>query len=430
MLLTIKNLEGVSSLKTITYSRTSEAVAGGGHPDKLCDIVADSIFDYLRTYKLDAQSAVEVSASANKLMLFGEIDADIVYGDTCIRTDSRNVEIANPELAENIEEIAVDAIRAIGYGKELYNPEIIFDIVTQSVEINNAVEGKDTQDPAAGDQGIVNGFAVAETNNYHALHFILAHELMIKLEEDRTLGRLPFLLPDAKSQVTVEYTGIDDGTGNIIDKPTAIKHILVSQSHSSDVDFDDFAEGMEDRVKEIIKDYIRDNSNKLYATTLINSVDSAELLINPAGPWTTPGPAYDSGLVGRKLVVDNYGSAASIGGGATSGKNLNKVDRSGAYFARHVAKSIVASGLAHKATVEIGFAIGVSQPTAINIDTHGTEKVSHEKILKAVNDSFDFRVKNIIKLSASMDKFVKASKHGNYTNNEFPWEKTVDIRIS
>lgn len=439
------------TLSTMHTTKTSEAVSTG-HPDAVCDQIGDSIFDYLRTFKRNAQSAVEVAASANKLFIFGEIDADVVHttdespaveekavrtasersqgaGNSTGNTNTREVSKANPQLTEGIIRTARTTLDRIGYTAELYDPEIIVDISTQSAEINAAVEERDDKEPAAGDQGIVTGYAVAETQNYQSLHFILAHEIIKGLERQRLDDNDTTLLPDAKSQVTVEYAPIDvNGEGDYRNKPVAVKHILLSHSHAENIDFGAFKEDMTQRVKKVCQDYIANSSRFLYAETLIRSVEEAEILINPAGPWTTPGPAYDSGLSGRKLVVNNYGSAAPIGGGSSSGKCLNKVDRSGAYFARYVAKSVVASGLAYECLVEIGFAIGVEEPTAVNIKASGA--FDTETIKKAVEDSFDFSVKNIIATSSGMDRFLRTSEHGNYTDNSFPWEQEKKIRIS
>lgn len=439
------------TLSTMHTTKTSETVSTG-HPDAVCDQIGDSIFDYLRTFKRNAQSAVEVAASANKLFIFGEIDADVVHttdespaveekavrtasersqgaGNSTGNTNTREVSKANPQLTEGIIRTARTTLDRIGYTAELYDPEIIVDISTQSAEINAAVEERDDKEPAAGDQGIVTGYAVAETQNYQSLHFILAHEIIKGLERQRLDDNDTTLLPDAKSQVTVEYVPIDvNGEGDYRNKPVAVKHILLSHSHAENIDFGAFKEDMTQRVKKVCQDYIANSSRFLYAETLIRSVEEAEILINPAGPWTTPGPAYDSGLSGRKLVVNNYGSAAPIGGGSSSGKCLNKVDRSGAYFARYVAKSVVASGLAYECLVEIGFAIGVEEPTAVNIKASGA--FDTETIKKAVEDSFDFSVKNIIATSSGMDRFLRTSEHGNYTDNSFPWEQEKKIRIS
>lgn len=403
---------------TKVYTKTSEAVSRS-HPDKCADQIGDAIFDYLRTFKKDAQSAVEIAAGANKLMIFGEIDADIVKAPENVT----EVEKANPKLAEEITKVAQNTLIDIGYSQKDYNPEIIVNLVTQSAQINNAVEGTEEKEASAGDQGIVTGYAIAETKQYQSLHFILAHELMIRLDDERERGLLPWLKPDAKSQVTVTYEYSETG----LDKPISIDHVLISHCHSEEHHIDEIREKLESRARDIIIDFLNDNSEFLPYQILIENLNYTEFLINPAGTWTLGGPVADSGLSSRKLVVDNYGSAAPIGGGGTSGKNANKVDRSGAYYARHVAKSIVSSGLAGKAQVELGFAIGVPHATSVNIETFGTENIELSKIYHKVHNVFDFKVKSMIELCDSIDSYAETSKHGNYTNNSFPWESALEL---
>ena len=404
---------------TKTYVKTSESVARS-HPDKVADQIGDSIFDYLRTLKKDAQSAVEVAVAADTILIFGEIDKDIVQATNGITS----VEYANPELAEKIKQIALERLEKIGYTKEAYDPTVLVKLVTQSVEINNAVEENEEHEAAAGDQGIVTGFAVAETKELHALHYILANRIIKELEADRDSGRIEWLLPDAKSQTTVRYEYSENG----LDIPVGIENILVSQCYSDTVSLDEVREKLTERVKEIATEFLNDNRNFLNADKLIKSLENTQFLINPAGAWHKGGPASDSGLVGRKLVVDNYGSAAPIGGGATAGKNFNKVDRSGAYYSRHIAKSIVQSGLADKCLIELGFAIGVPQAVSVNIETFGTEKLALEEVYQKVLDAFDFRTQSMIDLCVQIPEAVKTSEYGNYTDESFPWEQTVDLR--
>jgi len=403
---------------TKTYVKTSEAVAAS-HPDKVADQIGDAIFDYLRTFKDNPQSAVEIACAADRVLVFGEIDKDIVKPKPGIT----NLKEANPELARKIKEIVISKIREIGYKKFSYNPEVKIALVTQSAEINNAVEENDEHEAAAGDQGIVTGFATSETKQYHAIHFILAHYIMKELEEDRKNKRISWLNPDAKSQVTVKYEYSEKG----LDRPLSIENILVSQCHSETVKLDEVRETLTQRVKEITVEFLKDHDKFDYSESLLKSLKNTEFLINPAGEWNVGGPKSDSGLSSRKLVVDNYGSAAPIGGGGTSGKSFTKVDRSGAYYARHIAKSIVASGLAEKCLVELGFAIGVPKTVSINIETFGTENTS----LKIINDlvlrNFDFKVQSMIDLSNSIEQVVKTSEHGNYTDDSFPWEKTIEL---
>lgn len=272
---------------TKTYVKTSESVARS-HPDKVADQIGDAIFDYLRTLKKDAQSAVEVAVAADTLLIFGEIDKDIVKANNGIT----NVEYANPELAEKIKEIAVERLRLIGYSKEFYNPTVLVKLVTQSAEINKAVEENEEHEAAAGDQGIVTGFAVAETKQFHALHYILANRIIKELEADRDNRRIEWLLPDAKSQVTVKYEYSEKG----LDKPVSIENILVSQCYSDSVSLEEVRKQLKNRVKEITVEFLNDNKRFLDTDKLIKSLEKAEFLINPAGAWHKGGPASDSGL--------------------------------------------------------------------------------------------------------------------------------------
>lgn len=400
----------------VNFEKTSEAVSTG-HPDKVADQIADAILDLLRTHKEDPQSAVEVSCSANIVFIFGEIDKVFAINP------GNEINLANPELAEQIKETALNKIREIGYTENDYNPNIVLDLVLQSGEINKAVEKTEEKEVAAGDQGIVSGYATNETTNYHQLHFTLAHELLKELEYNRKNNILSWLNPDAKSQVTVEYK-----TSGNKKTPQKIKHVLLSQCHASTISLEDLRNIIEPEIKNIItnkiKEFIVDSEIR---KELINSLNDTIILINPAGAWNIGGPVSDSGLTGRKLVVDNYGSASTIGGGATSGKNLNKVDRSGAYYARHIAKSIIHSGLADEVKIELSFAIGESYITSINIETFGTEHIKLTEIYKRVENGFGFHVQDMINASKNIDKFTKASEHGNYTNNEFPWEQVKTI---
>lgn len=411
-----KTIRKNRTIMTKTYVKTSEAVARS-HPDKIADQISDSIFDYLRKFKKDAQSAVEVAVAADTLMIFGEIDKDIVKSTNGLTS----VENANPELALKIKEIALDRIRKIGYTEEDYSPTVLVKLVTQSAEINNAVEESESQEAAAGDQGIVTGFAVAETKQYHALHYLLANHIIRKLEEDRDTGWFSWMNPDAKSQVTIKYEYLENG----LDIPISIENILVSQCYKDVLPLEAVREILKTRVKEISEEFLNENRSFLDANLLIKSLDNTEFLINPAGAWHVGGPVSDGGVTGRKLVADNYGSAAPIGGGASSGKNFNKVDRSGAYYSRQIAKSVVASGLADKCLVELGFAIGVPKAVSINIETFGTEHTSLENIHEKVNEAFDFKVSSMIQLCHETPEAVKSSEYGNYTDESFPWEETV-----
>lgn len=396
-----------------TFTKTSEAVSIG-HPDKIADQLADTLLDYLRTFKEDPQAGIEVACGATQLLVFGEIDAAIVKPN-----GSRSVAVTNPQLAEKLKELVREKLDELGYSD--YQPLILLDLVAQSEEINSAVEASEVHEAGAGDQGIVTGFATAETLSGHALHYILPHALMKGLEEERKSGRMPWLLPDAKAQVTVRYSGDEYGVAT----PIALDHVLISHCHTDALPFEEVKSKIEARARELLAEELRLNRGYLPYEKLLASLETATFVINPAGPWHFGGPAADSGLTGRKLVVDNYGSAAPIGGGATSGKNLNKVDRSGAYFARLIAKSIVASGLAQKVQVELSFAIGLPKPTSFTINTFGTEVASLETIYAKVHEVFDFSVSAIIARSQAVESFEAVSRHGNYTDPSFPWEQPL-----
>lgn len=402
---------------TSLFYKTSESVSQG-HPDKVCDQIADAVFDYLRTFKKDVQSAVEVSAAAHTLMIFGEIDKDIV-GQA---PDGENrLKIINLQLSEEIKNIARKTLDSIGYTKEYYNPRIINELVVQSGEINNAVEETEERDPAAGDQGIVTGFATRETEAFHELHYWLANRLAYQLQESHKNGTYSGILqPDLKTQVTVGYDK------NHI--PQTIDNILVSASHTDKLPYDEFTKKLHDDVLQIVKDTISSDYTLSNKQDLIDNLVDTTVRINPAGAWTQSfGPAADSGLTSRKLVVDNYGAAAPIGGGGQSGKNANKVDRSGACYARWIAKNIIHNDLADRVLIEIGFAIGVPEAVSFNIETYGTEKVPLHNIELFVQYHFGKKhtVKNMIELCDRINSYQTASENGFYTNTSFPWEQLI-----
>jgi S-adenosylmethionine synthetase len=410
------------------FFKTSEAVSKS-HPDKVCDVIADSIYQFLRTRKNDPQSAVEVSAGANKLFIFGEIDTEIVYSPKYALTDNihpvkdgiHEVARINPQLCKEITAITVTTLHSLGYLPGLYSPEIVFNLVTQSTEINNAVEAKKGNtaiEATSGDQGIVSGFATKETVSGHALHFILSHRILEALEGHRETGNVNWLLPDAKSQVTIRYR-----KQNGVDIPVAVETVLLSHSHKPDIPFQKVQTSLQRLVTETLTDVLAAEGHP----QLVESLKTTRFLINPAGPWTTPGPKSDSGLTGRKIVVDNYGSAAPVGGGSTAGKNSSKVDRSGAYFARQIAKSVTASGLAAKVQVELGFAIGVAEPVSFNIETFGTETVPLSEVYERVLNKFTLTVQAMKDLTDLTENFTTVAEHGNYTNNTFPWEQTKQL---
>lgn len=335
---------------------TSESVTKG-HPDKVCDQVSDAILDAILAQDPKAHVACETVASKNLLLITGEIStsADI-----------------------DIEKIARKTVKEIGYdrpewGFEYDKIDVDIRLVKQSSDINQGVCLNDGE-MGAGDQGMMFGYACNETENYMPLSFELASCLTKKLDEVRKNKVIDYLGPDGKSQVSVEYAG---------GKVKRIDTIVVSNQHLATVDI------------ETVRKDIRE---KVINTTIDPELmdDNTKILINPTGRFVIGGPIGDVGLTGRKIIVDTYGGYAPHGGGAFSGKDPSKVDRSAAYYARYVAKHIVASGLADKAMVEVSYAIGISAPVSIYVDCYGTNHTAMENIYQAIDECFDMHVKNLI----------------------------------
>ena len=349
------------------YFFTSESVTKG-HPDKVCDQISDAILDEILAQDKDARVACETTATTNQVMIMGEI------------TTSADVDI---------EKIARDTIKEIGYDSDELgfngdNCKMILSIDKQSPDIamgvDKSLEIKDGDDDAynlngAGDQGIMFGFACDETPELMPLPISLAHRLAKRLQEVREDGTLSYLRPDGKTQVTVQY----DNEGN----PERVEAIVVSTQHDDRVS-----------LEQIRKDIIAKVVERVVPVELLD--DKTKYYINPTGRFVIGGPAGDSGLTGRKIIVDTYGGYARHGGGAFSGKDPTKVDRSATYAARWVAKNIVAAGLAKKCEIQLSYAIGVAHPVSIMVETFGTETIDNAKIVKAVNKVFDLRPAAII----------------------------------
>ena len=349
------------------YFFTSESVTKG-HPDKVCDQISDAILDEILAQDKNARVACETTATTNQVMIMGEI------------TTSADVDI---------EKIARDTIKEIGYDSDELgfngdNCKMILSIDKQSPDIamgvDKSLEIKDGDDDAynlngAGDQGIMFGFACDETPELMPLPISLAHRLAKRLQEVREDGTLSYLRPDGKTQVTVQY----DNEGN----PMRVEAIVVSTQHDDRVS-----------LEQIRKDIIAKVVERVVPVELLD--DKTKYYINPTGRFVIGGPAGDSGLTGRKIIVDTYGGYARHGGGAFSGKDPTKVDRSATYAARWVAKNIVAAGLAKKCEIQLSYAIGVAHPVSIMVETFGTETVDNAKIVKAVNKVFDLRPAAII----------------------------------
>ena len=362
------------------YLFTSESVSEG-HPDKVADQISDAILDAYLKQDPNSKVACECLITTGQLIIAGEI------------TSTATVDAVS---------IAKQVIRDIGYT----NSEYGFDCNTaayinllhqQSPEINNSVI-----DGGAGDQGLMFGYASNETKELMPLPIILAHKIMERQSELRKNGTLDWLLPDAKSQVTVRYEN---------EVPVAIDTVVVSTQHKANVTQETIRrEVINQIILPVINEYIKDSK--------------PEFLINPSGSFTIGGPHGDTGLTGRKIIVDTYGGSCPHGGGAFSGKDPSKVDRSAAYAARYVAKHIVASGLADRCTVQLSYAIGVAEPTSIYVNTHGTGKTDEESIIAKIRKVFDLTPNGITKtLNLRQPIYLKTASYGHFGRNGFPWEE-------
>ncbi len=370
------------------YLFTSESVSEG-HPDKLADQVSDSILDAILAQDPTARVAAETLANTGLIVLAGEI------------TTTANVDYIK---------VARDAIKRIGYDNTEYGIDykgcaVLVAYDKQSPDIAQGVDNAndDPLDQGAGDQGLMFGYAVNETPQLMPLPIWLSHRIMERQAQLRKDGRLPWLRPDAKSQVTVQYV---DG------KPHKIDTVLVSTQHAPEMSLDAIREAT---IEEIIK--------PMLPKELIKG--EIKYLVNPTGRFVVGGPQGDCGLTGRKIIVDTYGGAAPHGGGAFSGKDPSKVDRSAAYAGRYVAKNIVAAGLADKCLVQVSYAIGVARPTSVMVETYGTGKVSNEVLTNLVLEHFDLRPKGIVKmLDLLRPIYAKTAAYGHFGRDEpeFTWE--------
>ena len=370
------------------YFFTSESVSEG-HPDKLADQVSDSILDAILEQDPTARVAAETLANTGLIVLAGEI------------TTTANVDYIK---------VARETIKRIGYDNSDYGIDykgcaVLVAYDKQSPDIAQGVDGAqdDPLDQGAGDQGIMFGYACDETPQFMPMPIWLSHRIMERQAQLRKDGRLPWLRPDAKSQVTIKY---QDG------KASAIDTVVVSTQHAPEMELKDIREAV---IEEIIK------------PTLPKELIKGEIkfLVNPTGRFVIGGPQGDCGLTGRKIIVDTYGGAAPHGGGAFSGKDPSKVDRSAAYAGRYVAKNIVAAGLASRCLVQISYAIGVAQPTSIMVETYGTGKVSNEVLTALVREHFDLRPKGIVKmLNLLRPIYTKTAAYGHFGRDEpeFTWE--------
>ncbi|MBY0584569.1 methionine adenosyltransferase [Murdochiella sp. Marseille-P8839] len=374
---------------------TSESVTCG-HPDKVCDQVADRILDALLAQDPDSHVACEVTCAEEKMHIFGEISS---------------------EAEVDYRAIAREVISEIGYtqpghGFDAQTCEITVDIHRQSPDIARGIaRSRETErlDAGAGDQGMMFGYACNQTKSLMPLPIELAHTLTKRLEAMRRSGKLPFLLPDGKAQVTVEYDG---------NRPMRIASVLVSTQHRADVS-----------IEEVRAEVCRHVINEVLPAAMLD--DDTQYYVNPTGRFVQGGPAADSGLTGRKLIVDTYGGYARHGGGSFSGKDATKVDRSGAYMARYIAKNIVAQGLADQCEVQLSYAIGLAEPMSVRIETFGTENVKQSILARAIRNSVDMRPAAIIqRFGLTNPIFSSVSCYGHFGSNaaKMPWEQT-DLAI-
>ena len=372
---------------------TSESVTEG-HPDKVCDQISDAVLDAILAADPEARVACECSCCTGLILVMGEISTK-AYVDI-------------PAIArKTVEEIGYTRAK---YGFDAETCGVITSIREQSADIalgvDNSVEHRESGDIAdkigAGDQGMMFGYAINETEEYMPMALTLAHKLTKKLAEVRKSGELSYLRPDGKSQVTVEYDG---------KKVVRVDAVVISAQHSETVTTEALrADILEKVIKPVIPANLLDENTKYY--------------INPTGRFEIGGPHGDSGLTGRKIIVDTYGGSCPHGGGAFSGKDPTKVDRSAAYMARYICKNIVAAGLADECTLELSYAIGVAKPLSVFINTNGTGKLSDDKIADIVKQEFDLRPYSIIEtLDLKRPVYRQTAAYGHFGRPEFPWEK-------
>ena len=363
---------------------TSESVTEG-HPDKLCDYISDSILDACLEQDENSRVAVETFAANNNITVAGQL------------TTKANI---------NVEEIVRNTIKEIGFD----NADVDMDYRTCNINIDIAKQSPDiamgVDVGGAGDQGIMFGYACDETENYMPYAINMAHKLSKKVSEVRRTKEIPYLRPDAKTQVTVEY---EDGV------PKRIETILISTQHNDGIEQEKIREDLMNKViKKVIPNNMIDENTKIY--------------VNPTGRFVIGGPLGDTGLTGRKIIVDTYGGYARHGGGCFSGKDASKLDRSSAYMLRHIAKNLVANGYAKKCEIQVAYAIGMKEPLSIYVNTFGTGTKPYEEIIDIIKEKFDLTPEGIIKyLDLKKPIYRKTTNYGHFGKAGLPWEKIIRL---
>ncbi len=375
------------------YLFTSESVSEG-HPDKVCDRISDMIVD---TYLgMDSQSRVgcETLTTTNKVVLAGEV---------------RGPEFKKNDLIQKVRE----CIKDIGYDQDGFTwketTKIESHLHSQSADIAKGVDAAGNKDEGAGDQGIMFGYACNETDVLMPAPIYYSHKILRLMAEDRKSEKLKNIEPDSKSQITIEYKN---------GKPSSVKSVVISTQHSADVN--------QSQVRELVKPYIEKSIPKNF----LNGLDDKEIYVNPTGNFVIGGPDGDSGLTGRKIIVDTYGGAAPHGGGAFSGKDPTKVDRSAAYVARYLAKNIVSSKIADKCLIQLAYAIGISKPLSIFVDLFDNDEEKNKHVVELINNNFDLSPRGIREmLGLNKPIYSKTAAYGHFGRNpesdgSFSWEKT------